>query len=636
MMRSYMLEEPDEAEIGFPEDSDETGDQTTSVETGEKSYRSKFSESYKYDVEERLKATLERMRSTSFDDTTCLPPSIPDLVLNEVLQCCFKKKRTFFRRTGKISKLQVCLTNKDTLIIYKTSDTGLILALSSVRKTSVTTQTVSLSSGKVMLVCRYRLVFDFGTLNLFLVNEAIRRWRVALDEINDKYARFRYNIPDEVTEPCTVSEKKSCEKSCMTSECQETQRTNTRNDSVMCTGTPTKLTVSGLDSEPSRRSLKWSHYSDTTSSEDDEAAGENIQSVRRGKRSVASLRARIQRKFCAGRHPSFRTTRQKRVTEMSKACQVSERELMQLMLIPAMRRHLSNEKCVGPLVTISETSITSVPPLPSKPPPELTFSEQHLGARISARDATPSPYRQVSIKTALTSSSYQKLCTDVPESPCPTPSASSENQEEVRTAVSRRSGVSKVDVKPEELEVAVEVKSQVLQQLPSTTEPVLTPVLEQPPTPVEPLDKPEQKEIAPLPQEAVLSCKISDKPTKINVTSMVVEEPPKSAALPIMVAPPRTLKGIPAINKTKPSSPIPIRPPRRGPVRFTISPYHSEEEDQEVKKKESDQPPNKAEDLPPDDTQHSDHKEATEVKSKEAPIVIGKLDLEWLQRSQKA
>ncbi|VDN26824.1 unnamed protein product [Cylicostephanus goldi] len=87
MMRSYMLEEPDEAEIGFPEDSvcwvrldfqlqrcyqfqDETGDQTTSVETGEKSYRSRFSESYKYDVEERLKATLERMRSTSFDDVS--------------------------------------------------------------------------------------------------------------------------------------------------------------------------------------------------------------------------------------------------------------------------------------------------------------------------------------------------------------------------------------------------------------------------------------------------------------------------------------------------------------------------------------------------------------------------------------
>ncbi|VDN26825.1 unnamed protein product [Cylicostephanus goldi] len=136
---------------------------------------------------------------------------------------------------------------------------GLILALSSVRKTSVTTQTVSLNSGKVMLVCRYRLVFDFGTLNLFLVNEAIRRWRVALDEINDKYARFRYNIPDEATESCTVSEKKSCEKSCMTSECQETQKTNTRNDSVMCTGTPTKLTVSGVKCITSKCSLEMNY-----------------------------------------------------------------------------------------------------------------------------------------------------------------------------------------------------------------------------------------------------------------------------------------------------------------------------------------------------------------------------------------
>ncbi|KAK6767160.1 hypothetical protein RB195_026464 [Necator americanus] len=96
MMRAFMLTEPQEEELDFADDSEKTNEEnverTNSVAEGDVSNRSRFSESYKYDVQERLKETLERMRSGSFDDTVCLPASIPNVVLNEVLQCCFKKK----------------------------------------------------------------------------------------------------------------------------------------------------------------------------------------------------------------------------------------------------------------------------------------------------------------------------------------------------------------------------------------------------------------------------------------------------------------------------------------------------------------------------------------------------------------
>ncbi|EYC29272.1 hypothetical protein Y032_0006g2877 [Ancylostoma ceylanicum] len=190
---------------------------------------------------------------------------------------------------------------------------GLVLSLNSVRKTSVTTQTVTMNSGRIVLVCRYRIVFDFGTLNLFLINDAIHRWRIALDEVIDKYARLYYELPEET---CTETEKQSN----FSSECQETQESATRNDSIVCTGTPSKLT---LDTEPSHRSLRSSPY--TTSSSRDVTMKEPVQSVRRGKRSVASLRACIQRKICGC--STIRSLKQKQSAEENKACQVSEKEV---------------------------------------------------------------------------------------------------------------------------------------------------------------------------------------------------------------------------------------------------------------------------------------------------------------------
>ncbi|KAK5977762.1 hypothetical protein GCK32_016825 [Trichostrongylus colubriformis] len=99
-----------------------------------------------------------------------LPEKTPNVRLSGMLQCCFKKKRRFFRRTGKIRLLKVCLTKRDNLIIYRKKDKG-------------------------KMVCRYRLVFDIGTVNLFLANGYIPVWRDALDEIIDKYSRSQYTLP---------------------------------------------------------------------------------------------------------------------------------------------------------------------------------------------------------------------------------------------------------------------------------------------------------------------------------------------------------------------------------------------------------------------------------------------------------
>ncbi|EYC14953.1 hypothetical protein Y032_0038g3538 [Ancylostoma ceylanicum] len=63
-MRAFMLTEPEEDELDYPGESETVEEQTTSVTSN----RSRVSEPYKYDLQERLKETLERMRSTSFDN----------------------------------------------------------------------------------------------------------------------------------------------------------------------------------------------------------------------------------------------------------------------------------------------------------------------------------------------------------------------------------------------------------------------------------------------------------------------------------------------------------------------------------------------------------------------------------------
>ncbi|VDM75570.1 unnamed protein product [Strongylus vulgaris] len=290
---------------------------------------------------------------------------------------------------------------------------------------------------------------------------------------------------------------------------------------------------------------------------------------------------------------------------MSKACQVSEKELLQLALVPAMRRRKSMEHLIEPL--------------------NLALDHRPFGA-------SSSPYRNVSTKTALASSSYQKLSAEVPESPCSTPSGSSEKQEDVHTAVSGKSSVSRPELKPQSLKVSVEVKSQVLQEFPLTSEAVRTPLLEHPPTLINPTLTTEENSVSPKVSEPKMEKKIV-KLAGVDVSNIAAEEPLKasaSSALPIIVAPPRIgiAKG-PTNIATRKSTPIPIRPPRRETVRFSISPYQSEEEGPlQTKKDEHAAPSNKGEDLLPDDTQHSDHKEAFESKCKEAPTGIGKLDLE--------
>ncbi|RCN46278.1 toxin-antitoxin system, antitoxin component, Xre domain protein [Ancylostoma caninum] len=75
-MRAFMLTEPEDDELDYPGESN-AEEQTTSMTSN----RSRISEPYKYDLQERLKETLERMRSTSFDNVSeyfCENP--PDVV----------------------------------------------------------------------------------------------------------------------------------------------------------------------------------------------------------------------------------------------------------------------------------------------------------------------------------------------------------------------------------------------------------------------------------------------------------------------------------------------------------------------------------------------------------------------------
>ncbi|KAL6743184.1 hypothetical protein Aduo_016260 [Ancylostoma duodenale] len=477
-----------------------------------------------------------------------------------------------------------------------------------------------MNSGRIVLVCRYRIVFDFGTLNLFLINDAIHRWRIALDEVIDKYARLYYELPEET---CTETEKQSC----VSSECQETQESATRNDSIMCTGTPSKLT---LDTEPSRRSIKSSPY--TSSSSRDVTMKEPVQSVRRGKRSVASLRACIQRKICGC--STIRSLKQKPCTEENKACQVSEKELLLVPpIVPPMRRRRSNEVTMEPLMTISETSDSSAPPLPSNPPPSLSLSNYGILSKPEL-DVTPSPYKSTSVKTALTSSSFQNINNSDLLELCATPSLSLENTEDVQTALSGRSAASKSSFKARRVSVSLEVKSHTFQNIPVDPNIKQEQNLEHPTTP-----KKLQRNTA---QHLLDSQTLNPPPTfssvvqpaKIVVTSATVEEFSRAQALPSL---PTTIQlthekaQVPAIlaNPTTPTRP----PRRRQAVHFSISPFHSGEEDNsqtEIKKDGPTALPNKVEDLPPDGTQHSNHPEADDSSRS------GKQNNNWLQHSHMA
>ncbi|KHJ91324.1 hypothetical protein OESDEN_08813 [Oesophagostomum dentatum] len=220
-----------------------------------------------------------------------------------------------------------------------------------------------MNNGRVMLVCRYRIVFDFGTLNLFLINDSIRRWRVALDEIIDRYSQLYYERSEE---SCLAAAKRS-----FVSRCEETQPSSVMEVSAVHSESPTILT---LETSPSRKSFKGSPRTKSSRSSRDRTAKEPQKSVRQGKRSVASLRARIQRKIWLS---TFGASKHKHNSDTSIACQVTESELLQVQQMPTARRRENDRMIVEPLVTISETSTSSAPPLPANPPPSLSSSNSH-------------------------------------------------------------------------------------------------------------------------------------------------------------------------------------------------------------------------------------------------------------------
>lgn len=309
------------------------------------SKRSKDS-AYKQDLEERLRETLDRMKSKSFDDTFYLPSKISHVRLGSILQVCFKKKKTFFSRPGRIRKRQVYLTTRDNLIIYKKKDKGLILNLGSVRKTCVSTQAFFVGEGRRVMICRYRLIFDFGTLNLFLANEAIPLWRDALDETIDKFSRTDHNIP--MPRPSApLSPAHASMKTTQVNVMQNPERRRSTSPLQTCEN---KLDKGGAHT--SYRPLMVSPFTQSTASCREHSIKDDVISVRQGRRSVASLRARIQRKI--------RRTTDNHSLESDEIPQPSP-----VPLVPPMRKKRSH----------------SPPPLPANPPPALHGSSSFSPAK---------------------------------------------------------------------------------------------------------------------------------------------------------------------------------------------------------------------------------------------------------------
>ncbi|VDL74052.1 unnamed protein product [Nippostrongylus brasiliensis] len=157
------------------------------------------------DTEKNTVGTANLIKSKSLNDRVQLPQSLTNAIISSMLQVCFKRKRTFFKRTGRIRILQVCLTDRDELVIYKKKNKGLVLDLGSVKKTLVSTQSFILNDSRRVMICRYRLVFEFGTVNLFFANDLIQKWREAIDGVLDKYGRSGYaksaEKPNLVTPP---------------------------------------------------------------------------------------------------------------------------------------------------------------------------------------------------------------------------------------------------------------------------------------------------------------------------------------------------------------------------------------------------------------------------------------------------
>ncbi|VDO63361.1 unnamed protein product [Haemonchus placei] len=316
------------------------------------SVRSKFSP-YRSDLEEKFRETLEKMRSKSFDD------------------------RRFFRRTGRIRRLRICITKKDNLIIYRKRSKGLVLPLSAVTKTSVSTQAFFVSEEKRLMICRYRMVFDIGTVNLFFANESIPAWRDAFDEIIDKYSRSQFTLP--IEQPPTakssskstddkVSAKSDSKRSCSTVSCEDRSDRQERSSKTSHRSLGTPLTIQS-----------------TASSCQEESGKTPSKSVRRGKRSVASLRACLHRRFCG--HSVTKAVQ----TEEKQEVHVSVSNSEQDRLVPPMRKGMYGDDVE--------------PPLPVNPPPMLHYCSPYKLDNSQVTITAPSSIKENLAIPALSRSS---------------------------------------------------------------------------------------------------------------------------------------------------------------------------------------------------------------------------------------
>uniref|UniRef100_A0A7I4YQZ3 PH domain-containing protein n=1 Tax=Haemonchus contortus TaxID=6289 RepID=A0A7I4YQZ3_HAECO len=341
------------------------------------SVRSKFSP-YRSDLEEKFRETLEKMRSKSFDDFIYLPDEIPTARIFGTVQCCFKKKRRFFRRTGRIRRLRICITKKDNLIIYRKRSKGLILPLSAVTKTSVSTQAFFVSEEKRLMICRYRMVFDIGTVNLFFANESIPPWRDAFDEIIDKYSRSQFTLPIEQPAPTAKSSSKSTDdkvsaksdskRSCSTVSCEDRSDRHERSSKISHRSLGTPVTIQS-----------------TASSCQEQSGKTPSKSVRRGKRSVASLRACLHRRFCG--HSVTKAVQ----TEEKQELHVSVSNPEQDRLVPPMRKGMYGDDVE--------------PPLPVNPPPMLHYCSPYKLDNSQMTITAPSSIKENLAVPALSRSS---------------------------------------------------------------------------------------------------------------------------------------------------------------------------------------------------------------------------------------
>ncbi|KJH49413.1 hypothetical protein DICVIV_04428 [Dictyocaulus viviparus] len=378
------------------------------------------------EVEGRIRQTIDVIISKSFDDLLFLPPQIKCARLGETLQCCFKRKK-LFQRTGKIKRLRVYLTRKDYLIIYKKEDKGLILSMNEVRKTDVATQSVTIEGMKTM-VCRYQLVFDFGTLNFFLINECILRWRDAFDSVMDKYSLQNIINTNEAYTP-----KNLCCTSSNPQKTEDKQLYRHNADPISNVKTSSTLTDELDRSETSSTNRKLptaSSSSDITASSREMNFNEKLQphEIEEG---PFSLRAHLLRR--ANRN---KLALKKQDCEVVENSVDANKDVKKTCPVTSSNNENQNLKHVrATTIAIPEPPAEPVPPLPANPPPTITYSNPLIEPNTT--NTNQSPHEIVSYKTAVSSPSFKKI-DDVNANDLVL-NSDADCQDDVRTAVSLKS-----------------------------------------------------------------------------------------------------------------------------------------------------------------------------------------------------